>query len=240
MSDAARAHRYQRVSQILREEIEGGIFRIGERIPSEQSLCGRFDVSRFTIREALKQLCALGMVKRRQGSGTVVGSSQPRNAYVQRVGNLEELVDYGQNTHLNVEADWPVSAASAPVALPSGEPWHCIRVRRTDFAGYLICVADVFVPGRFAALADAARSSHLPVFQTLERQFGVKADDITVDIAAITASPEQAKVLGKPVGSPVLRVTRTYLDDRGAALEISLADHPADQFKVSFALERQD
>src|SRR5690349_18300464 len=44
----------------------------GDRLPSEQELAARFTVSRNTVREALKELETLGMVRRRWGHGTFV------------------------------------------------------------------------------------------------------------------------------------------------------------------------
>ena len=56
----------------LKREIEEGIWKKGEKLPSEKILCERFSVSRITIRSAIQQLEALGMVETVQGAGTVV------------------------------------------------------------------------------------------------------------------------------------------------------------------------
>ena len=56
----------------LKREIEEGIWKKGEKLPSEKILCERFSVSRITIRSAIQQLEARGMVETVQGAGTVV------------------------------------------------------------------------------------------------------------------------------------------------------------------------
>ena len=59
--------RYHQISNILTERIELGRYAIGDLLPTEQDLCAEFDVSRYTIREALRRLTEAGLVRRRQG-----------------------------------------------------------------------------------------------------------------------------------------------------------------------------
>ena len=232
-------HRYQEVAAILRREIETKAYPLGSRLPSEQQLCDRFDISRFTIREALKQLTSLGLVHRRQGSGTVVISHTPKNAYVQKVSSMEELVNYGPQTTLTITDDHPVGIEGGSVALPKSEDWHVVKGQRSDPEGNLIGLIEIYVPAEFSGLAKEVRDYHRPVYQTLEHSFGVRADRIAVDITAVTADAAKAQVLEVPVGSPVLRLVRSYKDETGRIIEISVADHPAGQFTVSVGFDRQ-
>ena len=65
---------YRQVAGVLRERIETGFYRPGERIPTEFELCDEFGVSRISIRQALSELVHDGLLLRRQGSGTYVHS----------------------------------------------------------------------------------------------------------------------------------------------------------------------
>jgi GntR family transcriptional regulator len=56
----------------LRRAILAGEFPLGAKLPNEDQLCDRFNVSRVTIREAVRGLIEDGYVVRRQGSGTYV------------------------------------------------------------------------------------------------------------------------------------------------------------------------
>lgn len=60
----------------LRSGIESGRFTIGDRLPSEATLCQEFGVSRSVVREALRGLQALGLTQSRTGKGTYVVSDQ--------------------------------------------------------------------------------------------------------------------------------------------------------------------
>jgi len=63
---------YQQIATILRERIHRGVFRPGERIPTEYDLCEEFGVSRISVRQALAELVHEGLLYRRRGSGTYV------------------------------------------------------------------------------------------------------------------------------------------------------------------------
>ena len=66
------------VSDILVERILGfvaaGQLQPGDKLPSERELSSRFQVSRPTVREAMRALSVLGVVEVRHGGGAFVGS----------------------------------------------------------------------------------------------------------------------------------------------------------------------
>ena len=58
----------------LEREILGGKLPPGERLPSEEKLCRRFDASRTVIREAIQQLRGRGLLRTLKGSGTFIAN----------------------------------------------------------------------------------------------------------------------------------------------------------------------
>jgi len=52
--------------------IAAGKWKPGEKLPSELDLCQAFNIGRSTLREALKSLAFVGMVRMRAGEGTFV------------------------------------------------------------------------------------------------------------------------------------------------------------------------
>ena len=61
----------------LRDAIEAGIIRVGDRLPSESSLAAQYSVSRSVIREVLRASAALGLTVTRTGRGTFVVGRRP-------------------------------------------------------------------------------------------------------------------------------------------------------------------
>jgi len=56
----------------IKEMIERGAFKIGDKLPSERELSKRFGVSRLPLREALSTLDFIGVLEARQGNGYVI------------------------------------------------------------------------------------------------------------------------------------------------------------------------
>lgn len=64
--------KYQRIADVLRDQIREGHYPQGGLLPTEQALCEEFDASRQTVRQALQCLVTEGLILRRQGSGSRV------------------------------------------------------------------------------------------------------------------------------------------------------------------------
>jgi GntR family transcriptional repressor for pyruvate dehydrogenase complex len=65
----------------LKEQLMVGVWKEGEKLPSESQLCEMFGVSRVTVRVAIQQLGILGLVKTKQGGGTFVATGIASNQF---------------------------------------------------------------------------------------------------------------------------------------------------------------
>ncbi|MFH1490649.1 MAG: GntR family transcriptional regulator [Pseudomonadota bacterium] len=63
---------YAQLVNILKEQIAGGMYLPGSKLPSESVLCKRYQVSPMTVRRSIKALLDEGIVSTIQGSGTYV------------------------------------------------------------------------------------------------------------------------------------------------------------------------
>ncbi len=68
--------KYQKVIDWITENIDSGVLKPGEKIPSENELCNRFDLSRQTIRHAIAKMTEDGLLESRRGSGTYVADQR--------------------------------------------------------------------------------------------------------------------------------------------------------------------
>lgn len=73
----------------LRRMIAAGEVTPGEKFPSETELCARLNVSRSSLREAVRTLSALGVIESRHGSGTYLSRLDP----AQVIRNFSLTVD---------------------------------------------------------------------------------------------------------------------------------------------------
>jgi GntR family transcriptional repressor for pyruvate dehydrogenase complex len=62
----------EQVAQQIAAAISSGRWKDGDRLPSESELCKMLHIGRSTLREALRSLAFVGMVRMRAGEGTYV------------------------------------------------------------------------------------------------------------------------------------------------------------------------
>ena len=72
---------YIKIHNQLRENIEDGKWKVGEKIPAERELAGQFNVSRMTLRQAIQELVDEGILERRVGSGTFVANRKVQGRF---------------------------------------------------------------------------------------------------------------------------------------------------------------
>jgi len=65
---------WRRIADELERAIAGGAHAAGERLPGEIEIAARFAVNRHTVRRALAELAARGLVRAERGSGTFVAA----------------------------------------------------------------------------------------------------------------------------------------------------------------------
>jgi GntR family transcriptional regulator of arabinose operon len=67
---AVSTSKHRQIREWIRESIESGRFRPGDKLPSEAELCRRFQVSRNSVRQAISYLVNDGWLESRKGIGT--------------------------------------------------------------------------------------------------------------------------------------------------------------------------
>lgn len=110
-------------NDILSRIIEGE-YKEGERLPTEHMLAERFSTSRPTVREALAQLRADGIIATRHGSGTTVTRRPDPN--VRRFAPLETLSDIRRCYEYRVV----VEAGAASLAAQNADEKNIAAIRR--------------------------------------------------------------------------------------------------------------
>ncbi len=87
---------YVQIYGIIKTKIEKGEWLAGTQIPTEDTLCRTYDVSKATVRLAVAELARDGYLKRLQGKGTFVTYSMPQYSGIAMKTRLtEEMLGEG-------------------------------------------------------------------------------------------------------------------------------------------------
>lgn len=243
VKDVKAQPRYQDVADVLIDEIADGVFPVGSMLPTELELCERFDVSRYTVREALRRLEELGLVARRQGSGTVVQAANPERGYVQSLHTLAQLLQYPPETRLYVKETKSIKTDRRNARLlrsPAGHPWFRISgMRRVHSSGQPICWSDIYVAPEYKGVLGLLEARARPVYSLLEDEYKVQIDHVGIELFASTVPDELAAEIEVDPGTPAMTIIRRYTSRENKLFEVSVSIHPEGRFTYSIELKRE-
>ncbi|MDE2363494.1 MAG: GntR family transcriptional regulator [Hyphomicrobiales bacterium] len=230
--------RYRQVAQTLVNEIQSGRYPVGELIPTEMELCEQFGASRFTVREAIKQLVELGLVSRQAGVGTKVLARNPKSNYRQVMQDISDLRQYTADTELEIhDARMMIVRGDLCATLEASEGQSWLRIegirRIGDRKTPPICLTEIYIHPAFRAVQNLGGRSTVPVYMRIEEQFGERVSEVQQQIRAATLSRRIAAQLDARPGAPALLVNRFYRNKRGELIEAAFSTHPADRFSYS-------
>ncbi len=193
------------------------------------------------MREALRALVQLGMIARRQGSGSVVITQAGHNAYTQTIQSLSELFLFAMETHFEVRAMRmlvPNRAVRAAIGGQEDEPWLLVKgLRSTAPGGSPICWTHSYIHPRLAWLEPELPDCTGPFYALLEQRSGEPIIEASQEISGELMNREVAAVLDRTPGDVTLRVLRRYLSKQGTMIA-SYNWHPADSFTYRMQLKR--
>jgi DNA-binding GntR family transcriptional regulator len=234
--------RYLRIARDLRRAIADGRYPLGAQLPTEHELCRRLGVSRFTIREAIRELSGAGLVRRKPRAGTVVTALPDDTRYSHGISSLRDLFQYAQATDFQYVYVGRIALSKAQARAMStapGEEWiYAVAVRRDVAGGKPFGVTRLFLNPALKGIERKLRRAHGPVYSLIERDFGVRIDRVEQVISGIVLDEQDTANLGVPAGTPGLSIRRSYFDENGRLVELSDNVHPANRFAYRMELRR--
>jgi GntR family phosphonate transport system transcriptional regulator len=229
---------WREIHATLKREIAEGVYKTGDRLPTEKELSERFGVNRHTVRRALADLTAEGAIYVRRGSGAYVcqGVVDYKLGHAVRFSqNIEGLGRTPTQKLLGYEAQAADDRVAERLALTPNAP--VIQLQTLGEAdGLPIVYARRWFPAeRFPGLADAFRETGS--ISAAMARFGVgEFHRAWTRILARAPSRRVAAILGQPDIQPVLHAEGVNVDADGRPVEYALADWAGG--RAQFVVER--
>jgi GntR family transcriptional regulator len=240
--------RYAFVSRTLAEAIAEGRHPVGSLLPNELDLAEQFAVSRSTIRAAMRELQASGLISRRKSAGTRVESitANLTGSFSHTLGSVEAVQQFGFETAREIQdvADIVADAdLSAQLGCRPGRRWLRISFTRLipgDAERTPLCWTDVYIDATFGKAVRARLYEHAGIFGTLlESISGRRISEIRQDIRAVGVPEAVAVALQAKAGDHALAIRRQYILSPGDMVEVSLSIHPSNRYSYTSCIRRQ-
>jgi len=235
-------HLYLRVARALKKEIVGGVYPVGSQLPTEDDLCERFSVSRYTVREALRRLREDNLVSSRQGAGTTVVPRHSSGSYAQDVMSINDLVSWSVGKRFVIETMEMIAIdeeLASRSGLTSGDESLAVRgFGYMDGVDCPVCWAEYYISRDFAAVGRLLPRHTGPIFPLIEDLFGVAVVEVHQEIGATLISAPLAPTLRVEAGTAALEVRRSYKASDGKVVQVTISTHPASRFRHEMTLRR--
>jgi GntR family transcriptional regulator len=226
--------------QALTEAIERGVYQPGSPLPSETDLAEQLEVSRATLREALRTLEDRQLIVRRQGRGTFV-SQAPIVKDLHRNFGITAMIraaGYHPGTTGQLITTGPATREAADkLGLEPGDPVTTLRRTRLADKRPVVLSAEI-LPARLLAPADADQltATHQSLYAYLYRHRGIGIYRGLAELTPVKATADLAAALEVRRGDLLLCISQVDYDDTGKAVMYSIEHHLPDW--VRFTVER--
>jgi GntR family transcriptional regulator len=232
--------KYLQLAQDLRASIESGQYPVGQMIPTESDLCKHYGVSRITVRAAIQELSAQGLVSKRPGVGTHVVRKDTPQRFVHTSDSVESVLQFTEETRFELIKHGivdEIDPSLARVGSPAGQKRLWVQGVRWG-AERSVCVTDLYMSVLHHAIVDALPNHRGSIILLVQRLFGVELKEIEQVIEAVALNKRQAQALQALAGSPALLTRRWHRDPAGNTLIASISVYPSDRYSYSVLLRQ--
>lgn len=223
---------YQQLKEDLLHAIQDGVYKRGQKIPTELELSKTYDVSRITVRKALAELTEDGYLERRRGKGTFVTSVKLQRSIMRFMSFTETCEAQGLKPGSRVikcAIEEPEDEMREQLGLEPGE--RIILLERLLFADSVPVTLDInhFSMKYSFLLAEDLQDKSL--FTLLRNKYGVSFHSGGSVLEIVFASYAQATYLSIPQKYPLLLISGTTIDQEGAPASLCKQYIVGDKFK---------
>jgi GntR family transcriptional regulator len=230
---------YRQIERTLRDDIGRGAYAVGAELPTEAQLAARFGVSLITVRQALRELEAAGLIRKRSAKAALVTAASPRRPSWD-MNSFADIVAHTRDAKLDIVRWQPeLSPRAAQVfGLEDTERCHCLRAHLI-VGGLPEAEVAIYFPPRIGTRLERADFDDVVVFRSVQRRLGLRYAGAKVTVRAELAGARLARALAYRVGGPVLVNEMVFVSPEQEPLELTIARHRADLYSLSYDLRRE-
>lgn len=232
--------RHAQISKWLRDQIDSGKFKPDEKLPSENELAKKFDVSRVTIRRALQSLESKEIIYRCQGLGSFVSDERAPHNLVQLTDFNEDMAKAGLEASSVVKN---ISAVTAPdwllEILEVDEGTKVMKIDRLRLGdGVPIAFDSTWLPILYGQLLDEKSLQDYTIYKQLEENYDIPIVRGCYKISAAVADKQLSEELNTQVNSPLLVIDRVSYTIGGKPVYYQKRFYRSDKVLYEMTLER--
>lgn len=231
------APKFEAIYKEIKQEIESGVYRSGDYLPSENTYTVRFDCTRNTVRRALSLLEAEGYVLPLHGRGVQVIYIPQSDKSLFTIGGIESFAEAASRNNIkyttkliSFERIRTDEQLSLKTGFDIGEEVFLIKRVRQFNGKSIIFDTNIFLCSETEGLNEEIATES--IYQFLEQELNMTITTSRRRVTAERATREDKTVLDLNHFDFVLTVAGQVFNSRGIMFEYTQSRHVPDQ--VSF------
>ncbi|SHH15985.1 GntR family transcriptional regulator [Virgibacillus chiguensis] len=231
---------YRQIANKIKEDIIGSKLAKGDAIPAEAKLAKTYEVSRVTVRQAIKLLVEEGLLYSIQGSGTYVAHNKVEHNILHLQGFTEEmqkLQNNPKNEVLEFKLTDPTDEVQEILNISSNEKvYYMKRLRYADHEPFLLeesfLPVDLFPDFSIEVIKKSKYNYIENKGYTIDKRYG--------ELIPILPNEELKKILQLQDNQPLLFLKAFTVFEDGKPFEYSKVYYHPKKYSFKFISEKND
>ncbi|WP_040207286.1 GntR family transcriptional regulator [Neobacillus jeddahensis] len=223
---------YYQIKELIREGIDNGEWKSGDKIPNEVDLAKDFMVSRSTIRQAILELVNEGILTRKKGVGTFVSKPKFEGNFIS-LSYPEELGN--KHTPISIKVIEGTPGKFKALNIKDNEKvYEIIRLRL--FNEEPAAIEQSYIPVRI--VPDLLENNlEGKINELLAEKYGLSLTRYKNYIEPVLIDSYASKILEVEQNQPALKITKLLMSTQGEPVMLSTAIFRGDRCKLLFSSE---
>ena len=222
--------KYLEIQNLLLQRIKNGDYQEGQLIPKEVDLAEQLNVSRPTVRHAIRNLVQAGYLERRKKRGTIVTQTKIKQQFTHVIESYNTEIQNNGLVAKTQVLNFSTEKANDEVAealtiKPNTEVYKLVRLR----SAYNKPVVFVITYLPIAQLPDLQKIdfTHHSLYSELAKA-GLEITHVSRKIEVHPATEEEAQLLETDIKAPIFYFHTIGFTKDHRALEYSIASYRGD------------
>lgn len=225
---------YEQLAEIIIKQIEEGILKTNEQIPTEMELSKRYKINRHTVRHAIEKLKKDGFLYTIKGKGTFVANTKITYNVSRKTRFTTSILEVGLNPDARLLESYEISAGREISRKLNIKPLEKVNVLEiVRFANKIpICHTTSFLSSnRFSNIQNHIKGN-FSLYDLLKKHYGVEATRISSVFEVTMPESPDMDILQISPKIPLLIVKSIAKDQNGEIVEYCITKFRGDIFSL--------
>ncbi|MCR2823485.1 GntR family transcriptional regulator [Lederbergia panacisoli] len=205
---------YHQLQEILRENIESGIWKPSDIIPSENQLMQEYNISRNTVKKAIENLVQDGILYRVQGKGTFVSRPKFEQSLIGFYSFSKVMKERGLSP-MDVIENIEKKKAKPRIAkqLKINEEDYVFELKRIRYAqGEPVIFETSYIPEKYCPRLSHEKLERNSLYDLMQKEYGIFVTKAKETFEPILIKSYESRFLEVEEGFPALALDRIAFD----------------------------